>query len=147
MTSDKDMCASVKDFLLWGLKGLAIGIIAAAVILFALSGVAYSMEDPGKFAEPFGYAALMVSAAISGIVAARVSGEKGAGAAISGGTAGIMMLVLLLILTIIPAEAAKEPLSTATTILMYAAVPIIAFVSGFLFRKKESRRHHRKRRR
>lgn len=147
MSYEKDL--TPRDFIIWGAKGLAVGVIVAAVLLFALSAVAYNMTDPGLAVEIMGYSSLFIAAAVSGVIAARVSGEVGGKAAAAGGIAGLMMLCLILMMSMIPAEAATKPLSVAITVLMYAAVPAVAAIGGFALRKKHSHRprHKRKRRR
>ncbi len=138
---------SAKELLISGAKGLAVGIILGAVLLFSFAAIAYGMTDPDSVTEPLGYAALYISAVAAGIAAARFSREMGAGAAVAGGAAGVMMLILLILMSFIPAEAPKEPLSPIITVLMYAAVPAAAALSGFILRKKQSRKPRHRRRR
>lgn len=146
--SSKDSGITPGTLLICSAKGLAVGIITAAVLLFALAGVAYSMADPNTIAEPLGYVSLFLSAVAAGITASRSSGNAGYISALFGGCAGMLMLILLLFMALLPAEAATQPLSAFTNFIMHAAIPVSAAIGGLLFRKKKTRKPlHRRRRR
>ena len=73
MSSYNNEQASVKDFVINGAKGLAVGIIAGSVLLFGSAAIAISMSDPNSMTATFGYASLFLSAIIGGVAAARCS--------------------------------------------------------------------------
>lgn len=130
-----------------GAKGLAVGIITAAALLFIFTAIAYSSSDPDSLTAPLGYAALYLSAAAAGIAASRICGDNGAGSAIAGGMAGLMLLFTVIIISLIPADLQGEPLSPITSVLMGAAIPAAAALGGFILRKRKSRKiRHRHRR-
>lgn len=56
------------------LKGTAVGIGAAAVLMPILALAAYSSPDPSKLTVYLGYAAFALAAAVSGIAAAKFTG-------------------------------------------------------------------------
>lgn len=136
----------VSEIFIPALKGLAVAVIAAAVLLFGFTAVAYAMEDPDSFTAPLGYLAMYLSAAVAGGVASRLSGDTGGGAVLSAAAAGVMMLLVLILMSFLPAESAGE-VSPLVTVLMYAAVPAVAALAGLIFRQKRVRKIKHKRRR
>ncbi len=135
----------LSEILIPALKGLAVAVIAAAVFLFGFTAVAYAMEDPDSFTAPLGYLALYLSAAVAGGVSSRLSGDTGGGAVLSAATAGAMMLLVLVLMAFLPAESGN--MSPLITILMYAAIPAVAALTGLIFRQKRVRKIKHKRRR
>ena len=73
------------------LKGTAVGIGAAAVLMPILALAAYSSPDPSKLTVYLGYAAFALAAAVSGIAAAKFTGGGMLPGAIS--AAGLSVLV------------------------------------------------------
>lgn len=139
--------SAVTDIVIPAMKGLAVGVIAAAVLLFALTAVAYGMEDPDTMAGILGYVTLYVSSAVAGAVASRMNGDTGGLAVAAGGAAGAMLLALILFMSFLPAETTAKPISTLVTVLMHVAIPAVAALSGFVFKRKPTRRiKHKKRR-
>ncbi|MBE6708629.1 MAG: DUF3792 family protein [Ruminococcaceae bacterium] len=147
MSFEKNDHIPARDIVLSGIKGFLISIISGTMILFGFAAITMIADDPASFVSPLGYAALYITAAIGGIVAARVSGDMSVGAMLCGGASGILMLILLILMSFIPVEAAVNPLSPLTTAIMYAAVPVSAALSGFLFKRKPSRKARHRRRR
>lgn len=136
MTSYSKDKRSPSELLICGVKGLAAGVIAAAALLFIFTAVAYGTEDPDSLTAPLGYAALYLSALIAGGAASRISRETGAGAALAGGSAGVMLLFLVIVMTLIPAEAPASAVSPLSAVFMYATVPAAAALGGLVVRHK-----------
>jgi len=135
------------EILISGAKGLAVGIISAAVLLFAFTAVAYGMEDPDSVISVFGYLALYLTAALAGISASRFSHRGDGLSALIGAVSGIMLLIVILLVSLTPSEAAADPLSPGTVALMYAGIPALSALSGFLGRKRKSRKPKYRRKR
>ena len=139
--------SAVTDIVIPALKGLAVAVIVAAILLFALSAIAYGMDDPDSAAGILGYVALYVSSAVAGAVASRINGDTGGLAVAAGGASGAMLLGILLFMSFLPAETSAEHISPLITVLMYGAVPAAAALSGLIFKRKPHRRiKHKKRR-
>lgn len=130
-----------------GAKGLAIGVIAAAVLLFVFAGIAYGAEAPDTLLSPLGYTALFASSVITGAVAGVCSRSPALHSALHGAVGGVMLLLVILLLSFIPAEAPSHALSPIVKLLMYAGIPITAALGGAVFgkRKKKRARHRRHR--
>lgn len=147
MTGYNKETSPAASVLICGVKGLAVGVILAAVLLFLFTAVAYSATDPDSLTAPLGYVSLYLSAISAGIAAARFSRETGGMAALAGGAAGVMLLFAVILLSLIPAQAPEDVLSPMTSVLMYAAIPAASALGGFLLRKRKSRKIKHKRRR
>ena len=139
--------SAVSDIVIPALKGLAVAVIAAAVLLFSMAAVAYGTDDPDSVAGILGYAVLYVSSAVAGAVASRINGDSGGLAVAAGGAAGAMLLAVILMMSLLPAETARESPSPLVTVIMHLAIPAAAALSGLIFRRKPHRRiKHKKRR-
>lgn len=147
MSSYTKESSALSEMIVPALKGFAVSVIAAAVLLFAFTAIAYKVQDPDSLTAPLGYAALYISAAVAGAVAARITGDTGTSAVLSAAVAGVMLLVLLILMAFLPAETQAGSVSPLVTVLMYAAVPAVAALGGLLFRRRPTRRMKHKRRR
>lgn len=147
MSSYTKESSPVSEMIVPALKGFVVSVIAAAVLLFGLTAIAYGMLDPDSLTAPLGYAALYVSAAVAGAVAARITGDTGTTAVLSAAVAGVMLLILLILMAFLPAETQANNISPLVTVLMYAAVPAVSALAGLMFRRRPTRRMKHKRRR
>ena len=144
MSSNPTDRSTALDKVLPAVKAFAVGIILSAVLLFAFTGIAFFSKDPDSLTALLGYGALYISSAVMGIVAARLSGEKGV---VSSALSGVMMLVLLILMSFLPMECTGSEVSPLVNMLMYAAVPGVTVVAGLLFGKRKPAKHRRRRRR
>ena len=119
--------------------------IAAAVLIFVVSAVAYSAGDPDSVIRPLALAALYISCAVGGIVSARLSGEHGAVAALVSAAAGLMLLICVIFLSFIPTAAPDRALSPALSVALHALIVAVSAACGMIFRPKKKRTHRRRR--
>ncbi len=136
--------AGVGRLLIAALKGLAVAVVAAAVLLFGFCAIGYQAEDPDSLSPFLGYSALYISAAVAGAVSSRVSGEIGWNAVISSAASGGMLLALIVIMSFLPVE--TSGVSPLITVLMYGGIPLAAALAGIIFRRKARVRARAKRR-
>ncbi len=142
MFSYSDKSSGFGEIFISAMKGFAISVVAAAVLLFAAAGIAINTTDPNSLTSPLGYTALYISAATAGAVSSKLSGYTGGTAVLSAAVSGVMMLVILLLMSFLPAETTVRPISPPVKMLMYAAVPAVSALSGLLFRRKQKRGRH-----
>ena len=133
------------DILIPAAKGFAVSVIAAAVLIFAVSAIAYSAGDPDSVILPLSLAALYVACAVGGIFSARVSGEHGAVAACVSATSGLMLLICVTLLSFIPSAVPENALSPALSVALHALIVAVSAACGMIFRpkKRRARRHRR----
>lgn len=146
MDSKSKDSLSLSEVLIPAAKGFAVSIISAAILLFAFTAIANGMEDPDSVTAAFGYLALYLTAAASGIGAARFSRRMGGTSALIGGVSGIMLLLAVILVSLIPAKTA-ESVSPAIRALMYAAIPAVSALMGFAAKKRKSHKSKYRRRR
>ncbi len=138
----------VLSLIICGTKGFAVGVIAAAVLLFVFTGIAYGVDDPEALLTPLGFTALLASSAVTGAVAGASSHTQSPRSALYGAVGGVMLLLAVLLLSFIPAEAPRDALSPAVKLLMYGAIPLLSAACGAVFGKRRRKRRggHRRRR-
>ncbi len=141
----KNELRNFSDILIPAAKGFAVSVIAAAVLIFVVSAVAYSAGDPDSVIRPLALAALYISCAVGGIVSARLSGEHGAVAALVSAAAGLMLLICVIFLSFIPTAAPDRALSPALSVALHALIVAVSAACGMIFRPKKKRTHRRRR--
>lgn len=147
MSSYDNESVPVTEILLCAVKGFAISVIVAAVLLFGFCAIAYGTDDPDAMSAPLGYLALYLSAVCAGGASSKISGDFGVTAVLSAASAGVMLLMLIIMMSWLPVQTASSSPSPLTSVLMYAAVPAAAALAGLIFRRKRVRRTKHKRRR
>lgn len=136
------------SLIICGAKGFAVGVIAAAVLLFVFAGIAYGADDPEALLAPLGFTALLASSAVAGAVAGASSHAPSPRSALYGAVGGVMLLLAVLLLSFIPAEAPKDALSPIVKLFIYGTIPLSAAACGAVFGKRRRKRRggHRRRR-
>ena len=66
---------SVKPVFMNALKGCAIGIVSALLMLLAACAIAMSSEDPASLAGPISYVVLLSGSFVGGIASAKLNGS------------------------------------------------------------------------
>ena len=113
---------------------ISAGVIVFLSLIFAI--IANLLDDPTENLGLFSLAAMLLSAAVSGIVSTRIKGEGGVG--FSSLVALTIVLVMLLINVIICVV--KISLGAIMNYICYLGV---AAMAAFLGRKKEGKRRHK----
>ena len=124
---------------------LLIGFACAIVLLLLTTAVVYAQADPNRFALGGALAVLYLSAAASGIAAARLTKVP----LLSGLVTGAVWLVLILLLALLSNGSATGEFNPLASILAHAAIPVSSLIGGYLGKKhtKRTTSRHKKRRR
>lgn len=117
------------------LKGTAVGIGAAAVLMPIFALAAYSSPDPSKLTAYLGYAAFALAAAVSGISAAKFTGGGMLPGAIS--AAGLSALVFAVSLLI---DGASETPPAVSAAFHFGAV-VLGGLSAAAAGKRKPKKH------
>ncbi len=125
----------IVDLLTASLKVLLITMVAAAVLLLAFTGIAYSAEDPNGMVGALSLAPLFISSLIGGISSARIFGEG----AIAGIISGLITAAIVFILSFIPVESGANR-SVGVTLVLYAAIVLSGLIGGVIGRKRGKKR-------
>lgn len=117
------------------LKGTAVGIGAAAVLMPILALAAYSSPDPSKLTVYLGYAAFALAAAVSGIATAKFTGGGMLPGAIS--AAGLSVLVFAVSLLI---DGESETSAAVSAAFHFGAV-LLGALSAAAAGKRKPKKH------
>ena len=115
------------------LRAIGFSVLISLALLLISCAAAYSTEDPASAAKGAALAALFVSAPISGLICAKITG----GGVISGLTAGAVLSLILMIISISGYGGAED---VGASLLLYAVFISLCVIGGFLGRKKKLRK-------
>ena len=128
----------ITEIMIACLKALAVTVLSAALLLLICTAIAYGTEDPDKMVGTLSLTALFLSAAIGGIVGARLSDEG----ALAGAICGAMTALLVFLFSFLPVSSGADR-SVGMTVLLYAAVVAAGCVGG-LFGKNRGKKRGKK---
>ena len=104
--------------------------LSSILFLFVFTFAAYLTSDPLSLVNYFGYGALILSVLVASAIS-RGLFEGAASTALAGAIFALILFVISLFF--------KGGLTLPVSLLLLAAVPLLSFVGGVLFRKKKTK--------
>lgn len=122
------------------LKGLAVATIAAVILLFVVSAIAYAGSDPDSVTMPLALAALYISSATAGFAAVKFNGSS---ALLCGVLSGLLLMILFIGISLFLNDSLSSEFSFPAALGLRAAMIIMSVLGGFIALHRPSKRKHR----
>lgn len=124
------------------LFGALIGLLAAALLLFAATAIGYATADPCALTKPLALAALYLSSLVAGFAALRRNRSM---ALLCGTLCGLFLMLVFWILARILGRHIEPSFAGGTALLLRLLMLPIATVGGFLGLPKNTKKRPRTR--
>ena len=134
---------SVRPVFLNAIKGCAVGIGSAVLLLLAASAFAMSTPDPASLAGALSYAVLLIGALVCGIATAKINAGDGM---LCGIMSGSLYLVFIFLVSLFLHDAEKEHANFMLSLGLRSVSVLCAIIGACMADKKAKKPKRRKRR-
>ena len=134
--------SSVKPVFFCTLKGTAIGIASALLMLTAACAVAMNTADPALLAGPLSYIVLLAGAFVGGIASAKINGGDGM---LCGIMCGALYLAFVFLISLFLQDTKQEHASFILSLGLRSVTILSAMIGGSLAGKSTLKPKKRKR--
>lgn len=125
----------IVPLMLNAVRGTLIACLAGALLLLAVTGLAYAQDDPDKLTAPLGYAVSAVIALLAGFLASRRSRRA---VLLCGLFSAACLLLIFTALTLIPVHD-PSPVTPTVSLALHAALLPLAVAGAYLGRRRQRR--------
>lgn len=116
-------------------RGTLIACLVGALLLLAVTAVAYAQDDPDKLTAPFGYAAAALIALLAGLLTSRKCGRA---VLLCGIFSTVCLLLVFAVLGMIPVHD-PSPATPTVSLALHAALLPMSVAGAYLGRRKHRR--------
>ncbi len=124
------------------LFGALFGILAAALLLFAVTAIGYATADPCSLTKVLGLSALYLSALVAGFAALR---RQRSMALLCGSLSGLFLMLVFLLLSLLFSKQTEASFQGGISLLLRLLMLPAAAIGGFLGLPRKSVKHPHKR--